>query len=101
MTKFLRVLLVVVPLVLLASCGGEPPPSEGSTEEAVKVCPYLVPYCDPSCKLEGSCPQKCVCPGAHQCGDTKCPASDVCCPGTVNPDGTPNYTCYAGNVCIF
>jgi hypothetical protein len=101
MKKIFGMLLVVAPLFLLASCGGEPP-SVGSTDEATKVCPYLVPYCDPSsCKLEGSCPQKCVCPGSHKCGTGTCGANDVCCPGTVNPDGSINYVCEAGDVCTY
>jgi hypothetical protein len=103
MKTILRLALLVAPIFFFASCGGEPP-EVSSTEEASKVCPYLVPFCDASagCKLVGGCPSQCVCPGYTHCADgSKCPKGDLCCPGTVSPTGSTNYTCYNGPVCIF
>jgi hypothetical protein len=85
-----------------AACGAEP--GTGSTEdpagqnqEAIKVCPYAIPYCAPECKLVGGCPQQCVCDNGQStlCGSQHCGKNQYCCDST-----TVGYECLAiGAMC--
>ncbi len=78
-------------------CGGAPPEQTGETEEAARVCPFLVPFCPAECKLVGGCPQRCHCPqGFIQCGDNNvCNPQQTCCVGQPFP--VP--TCIDGTIC--
>lgn len=62
-------LATVVGLFVLGACASHTDePTDEQTETSseqgseLHVCPYLVPICEAPCKLEGGCPQKCVCP---------------------------------------
>ena len=93
MKKFVAVLFALLPLA--AACGADPGSSTGDdpagqNEQAVKVCPYLVPYCPPECKLVGGCPQQCVCDNGAStlCGTQHCGPKQYCCAST-----TVGYEC--------
>ncbi len=88
---FAVVVSLVVPV--LAACSSAPVdgPTD-NTDQAVKVCPYAIPYCDTSagCKLVGGCPEQCVCDNGTStlCGTQHCGANQYCCNST-----TVGYEC--------
>ncbi len=89
MKKIAAVVLFAVPFAFACSAQVDEPTK--STDEGVKVCPYLVPACtDPGCKLVGGCPQQCVCDNgaSTQCGTQHCGANQYCCSST-----TVGYEC--------
>jgi hypothetical protein len=72
------------PFVFACSAQVDEPTTQQSGE-AVKVCPYLVPYCPPDCKLVGGCPQQCVCNNGQTtlCGTQHCNKNEYCCTSTT------------------
>jgi len=103
MANKLVLALGLVSLFAAAGCSTAP---VAPASADLRVCPYLVPYCPPTCTLVGNCPQQCQCPngsGGHVtlCGASHCGGGDVCCPGTLNADGGVNYVCVHGSVCTF
>ncbi len=93
---------VCLPLVACASADPtrDPAPEQtGKTDQAAKVCPYAVPYCDLThCKLVGGCPEQCVCDNgaSTQCGPSlHCGPNQYCCDST-----TVGYECLSiGQMC--
>src|SRR5438132_1640652 len=90
--------MVAVGSLALASC--EAPVEEpttgtvGKLDEAVKACPFFVPFCPDDCHLDHACPPKCHCPQGKRvpCGTITCNPNETCCCGPVcGPDGP--YSC--------
>ncbi len=93
---FAAAVLAAVPCVFACSAQVDPPTQQ--SDEAVKVCPYLVPACDTTnCRLVGGCPQQCVCDNGAwtQCGTQRCGPNDYCCDSS-----TVGYECLPiGSMC--
>jgi hypothetical protein len=72
------------------ACSAQVDEPTQQSDQSVKVCPYLVPYCpsDSGCKLVGGCPQQCVCNGGQTtlCGTQHCNKNEYCCTSTTVGD---------------
>ena len=91
------VLAFVVAFPFVFACSAQVDGPTGQSDDNVKVCPYLVPACDPGCKLVGGCPQQCVCDNgaSTQCGTQHCGKNEYCCSST-----TVGYECLGvGQMC--